>query len=178
MDRSQLEHAIRAAADVVRHNEFIIIGSQAILGEHPDAPAILRRSIEIDMIPRGRPDLADRIDGALGEDSPFHQSHDFYVQGLTIEAAKLPAGWEERLIVVRGESTRQNTGFCLETHDLAASKLAAYRDKDRDFVRTLMAERLVDAQVLIERVQALAMDQDAVELRVRWIRGVVVALGR
>lgn len=49
-------------------------------------------------------------------------------------------------------------GHCLESHDLAASKLAAYREKDRDFVRILLAEGLIDGQVLLERLATLAID--------------------
>jgi hypothetical protein len=42
MTRDQLEHAIRAACDVARDDELIVFGSQAILGEYPDAPPGLR----------------------------------------------------------------------------------------------------------------------------------------
>ena len=48
----QLEHAIRAACEVAKDTEIIIIGSQAILGTHRDAPESLRASIEVDMQPR------------------------------------------------------------------------------------------------------------------------------
>ena len=39
MKRRELEHVIRAAADIADDDEIVVIGSQAILGEHPDAPA-------------------------------------------------------------------------------------------------------------------------------------------
>ena len=44
MTRDQLEHAIRAACDVAEDTELLVFGSQAILGEHPDAPPELRAS--------------------------------------------------------------------------------------------------------------------------------------
>ena len=47
MTREQLEHAIRAACNVSGDTELIIFGSQAVLGEHPDAPHELRTSIEV-----------------------------------------------------------------------------------------------------------------------------------
>ncbi len=60
----------------------------------------------------------------IGEDSPFHQAHGFYVHGLPItEAATLPAGWEERTVTVCASET--STGLCLEGHDLAATKTAS-----------------------------------------------------
>ena len=44
MTRDQLEHAIRAACDVSEDTELWIFGSQAILGEFPDAPKSLHSS--------------------------------------------------------------------------------------------------------------------------------------
>jgi hypothetical protein len=38
MKRPELEHLIRAAADIADDDEIIVIGSQAILGQYPDAP--------------------------------------------------------------------------------------------------------------------------------------------
>ena len=46
MNVEQLRHILRAAAAVTGEKVFIVIGSQAILGSHPDAPRSLRRSIE------------------------------------------------------------------------------------------------------------------------------------
>lgn len=46
MNREQLEHAIRTACDVTEDPEVWVFGSQAVLGEHPDAPEGLRRSME------------------------------------------------------------------------------------------------------------------------------------
>jgi hypothetical protein len=65
--RQELEHAIRAACDVADDHEVWVFGSQAILGEHPDAPASLRQSAEVDVAPRNNPQRADNIDGALGD---------------------------------------------------------------------------------------------------------------
>ncbi len=170
MTRDQLEHAIRAACDVAKDTDLIIFGSQAILGEYPDAPADLRASIEVDVQPRNRPDAVDRIDGALGELSLFHGTHGFYVQGVSIEAATLPDGWQDRTIEVKDErTTRGNIGHCLESHDLAASKLVAYRDKDRDFVRTLMLERMVDIEILVHRIGLLPVAEETKQRLVDWI---------
>jgi hypothetical protein len=52
MTRRQLEHIIRAAAASADVRDVIIIGSQAILGPFPDAPAELTRSIEADVFPQ------------------------------------------------------------------------------------------------------------------------------
>ena len=96
MTRDQLEHAIRAACDVAEDSEVWVFGSQAILGEFPDAPEALRTSIEVDMQPKNRPDKVDLVDAALGEMSQFHKTHDFYVHGLLIDGSAFPQGWRRR----------------------------------------------------------------------------------
>lgn len=77
MTREELEHAIRAACDLTDETEMIVFGSQAILGQYPDAPATLRQSAEVDMVPMHAPEKVDWIDANLGEDSPFHAAHGF-----------------------------------------------------------------------------------------------------
>ena len=52
MTRDELEHAIRAACEVAGDDEVYVFGSQAILGQYPDAPDALRQSAEADMRPR------------------------------------------------------------------------------------------------------------------------------
>jgi hypothetical protein len=155
MTRDELEHAIRAACDVSGDDEVYVFGSQAILGQYPDAPESLRQSAEADIAPVTATDMVDLIDGSLGELSQFHQTYGFYVHGISIEAAVLPIGWERRAIQVRNNNTRNRTGWCVEAHDLAISKLVAFRDKDKDFVRTLIVEKLIDPRKLDRRLHQL-----------------------
>ena len=101
MTRLELEHAIRASCDVAGDDEVYVFGSQAILGQYPDAPESLRQSAEADIAPVKAIDMVDMIDGNLGELSAFHNTFGFYVHGVPLEAAVLPTGWEERAIEVR-----------------------------------------------------------------------------
>lgn len=82
MTREQLEHA---ACDISEDNELYIFGSQAILGQYPDANEQLRQSIEVDLSPKNKPEAVDKIDGTLGENSLFHQTHGFYVHGVSLK---------------------------------------------------------------------------------------------
>lgn len=132
MDRANLEHIIRAAADVTGETDILVFGSQAILAEYPEAPAALRLSPEADVYPRNAPDLAIEIDGALGENSPFHDTNSYYAHGLKAETETWPAGWEDRLVRISndntktpGKNSRQAVGWCVEAHDLVAIKSAA-----------------------------------------------------
>ena len=171
MNRAELEHAIRAACDLTSDTEVIVFGSQAILGQYPNAPEALRQSAEADVVPKNRPDLVDLVDAVLGEGSQFHRTHGFYVHGVPLETALLPTGWEDRTFPVSNENTRGNTGWCVEGHDLAASKLAAFRDKDREFVRVLLREGLIGAELLHERVMNLPIEGERKSVLDNWITG-------
>ena len=143
MKRSELEHILRACKGTTDEREFIVIGSQAILGKHPDAPRVLRKSMELDVYPKFRPDLSEHLAGNLGEFSLFHQTHFIWVDGVSPETATLPAGWELRLVKVENENTDGAVGWCLDPHDIAFSKLAARREKDLAYVAALIRHKLV-----------------------------------
>lgn len=169
MTRGELEHAIRAACEVADETEVWVFGSQAILGQFPDAPAQLRQSAEADVAPKNFPERADRIDALLGELSTFHQTHGFYVHGLSIRAATLPNGWERRARRVQNDNTRGYAGLCVEAHDLAASKLMAFREKDRAFVRVLLAERLIQTNRLVRVINLLPVPEDQRKRLSAWV---------
>ena len=152
MKRGQLEHLIRAAATVADDDELIIIGSQAVLGEFPDAPDELCVSNEADVYPKNKPERWEVIDGTLGELSPFHETYGYYAQGVEEGTAVLPQGWKDRLVPVRTPATRGATGYCLEIHDLVISKYVANREKDRRFVQACIRHQLVARDALEQRL--------------------------
>ncbi|MEJ2273788.1 MAG: hypothetical protein P8Y01_04345 [Woeseiaceae bacterium] len=152
MRRSELEHLIRASGEIAGDDEIVIIGSQAILGQFPDAPLSLLASMEADIYPKNKPEHADMVDGAIGEGSSFHEMHGYYAQGVGEETAVLPDGWQNRLIVVRNENTNGVTGLCLEVHDLAISKLVAQRPKDSEFVVHLARHEMIANDTMLDRL--------------------------
>jgi hypothetical protein len=58
MTRADLEHIIRAAGTIADVGDIVVIGSQAVLGEFPDAPEELLVSNEADVFPRQHPERA------------------------------------------------------------------------------------------------------------------------
>lgn len=171
MKRHELEHLIRAAGAITGADEVIVIGSQAILAAVPDSPPSLLRSSEADMFTLRDPKDADLIDGSIGEGSPFHETFGYYAQGVWLDTATLPAGWQQRLIVICNENTRQVSARCLEPHDLAVSKLVAGREKDREFVIEMFRHRLIQEPVINERIQGLAVsEEERIAVRERWQR--------
>ena len=162
MNRRQLEHVIRAAATIAGDTEIVVIGSQAILGRHPEAPAELLASADVDVYPRNHPERADLVEGSIGELSPFHETYGYYAQAVGAETAVLPYGWESRLVPV---PTAAGTGLCLEPHDLVISKYVAGREKDREYVRAVVRHRLVDRETLLERLSSTPIE-DVIRSRV------------
>lgn len=168
MRRDQLEHAIRAACQIIQHREVIIVGSQAILGTYgeDELPETATMSIEVDVLPIADTNeetarLADLIEGAAGEWSPFEQAHGFSIDGVDLSTATLPQGWRARLVKVQNANTAppsghpRFTGWCLDKHDLCVAKLCAFREKDRNFVAALLDGGLVEAGVLRERLETV-----------------------
>lgn len=176
MTREQLAHAIRAACEVSEDNELWILGSQAILAQRFEVPEALCASIELDVQPRNVPEKTDLIDGNLGEGSLFNATFGFYVHGVSIESASLSEGWQSRTIPFYNEDTSGNTGWCLEIHDLAGSKLAAFREKDKYFVRTLLIENFINHSILLQRIVNLDIDSRVKETISRWLHATVEEL--
>lgn len=105
MRRDQLEHAIRTACQITGLTEVIIVGSQAILGTYTEdqLPFYATRSVEVDVLPITDDTgeiarLADELEGAAGEFSPFEQLHGFSIDGVDLQTSALPDGWRDRLV--------------------------------------------------------------------------------
>lgn len=169
MQRRELEHLIRAAAAITDQYELMVVGSQSILGAVPDAPPELLQSMEADLYPLQRPELADLIDGAIGELSPFQDAFGYYAQGVGPETAVLPQGWQNRVVKIQNANTDLKIGWCLEPHDLAASKLAAGRDKDWAFVATMLEHRLITGAQLCERLATLPLQPERIQALGSWV---------
>ena len=161
MRRDQLEHIIRAAADIADDDHIVVVGSQAILGSAPDAPPDLLVSMEADVFPRDHPERADVVEGAIGEGSPFHETFGYYAHGVGPETARAPAGWQGRLVRLTNANTRGATGWCLEPHDLVLAKCVAGRDKDWAFARTALSAGIVEVAELRRRASDLPVPQAA-----------------
>ena len=160
MTREQLEHLIRAAGEVSGSRRLIVLGSQAILGQHPnDAPARAMLSREADIVPIDAPEAADTISGVLGELSAFDSTHGYHADGVDLQTSMLPSGWQARLISIENENTNGYVGLCLELHDLLVSKYFAGRDKDHEFCNAVMRADLVSPDELILRLAMMNISE-------------------
>ena len=104
-----------------------------------------------------------------GELSRFHDQFGFYVHGLNIEAVTLPKNWQDRTVRVQNPNTQNCTGWCLEAHDLAASKLAAFRERDREFVRILLVNGMLTIDILLLRIRDLPIAPETIDRLTTWV---------
>jgi hypothetical protein len=166
MTRAQLEHAIRAACALLETDTVYVVGSQSILASYPGLSGCVAKSNEADIVSRLREGDQDRrpdhealeIEGTLGADSRFFQTHGFMVEGLVEEDLCLPARWKERLIPLSNANTGGCTGLCLERYDMAAAKLVAGRTKDRDALVNLMRQGILKQKELLKRIDEFEPD--------------------
>jgi hypothetical protein len=158
VNREQLAHVLRAAADIVPDADIVVVGSQAVLATRDEAelPIEATRSIEVDLAFFDDPDeaKADAIDRAIGELSRFHETFGYYGQGVSLTTPVLPEGWMKRLIALEspGGAARIRA---LEVHDCAVSKLVAFREKDREFASALLSAGVIDIELIARRLDAL-----------------------
>ncbi len=194
MNREQFYHLLRASAEIVERqramrgidvNEqparIIVIGSQSILGSWSDEylPDYTTRSAEMDVafIPTAgdeyafdmpRQELADLIEGYLGEETRFRDAFKVYAQGVDTDTAILPVGWGNRLVrlEVPDQQTRTEI-YCLDPYDLCAAKLTRLEEKDRLYVGSLIKAGDIDAAALRERVAMIHDPRFTVPLHVQ-----------
>jgi len=158
MTRDELEHIIRASGEITAQYEFIIIGSQSILGGVPNPESVFKASMEADIYPLQEPQLADMIDGAIGEGSYFQQTYGYYAQGVGPDTAILPEGWIQRVHRIQNRNTNGRIGYCLNIVDLFLSKAIAGREKDREFCSALFEYEYVTLQDVLDRLPTMPID--------------------
>jgi hypothetical protein len=163
--REQFDHVVAAAAEVTGHDEFVVVGSQAILGSYDEAPDAMLESQEADIYPLHDPAAAEAIDAALGDGSAFHLAFGYYAHGVGPETAKVPRGWQERVVrravPARPGSERTLVAWCLEPHDLVLAKCARGWERDWEYAAAAIEARLVERGILVARIDTLPVAEPA-----------------
>jgi hypothetical protein len=165
MNRTELEHVLRAAANITHEHSFVVIGSQAVLLSHPHAPPELLVSSELDLYPAMAPEKADLIDGAIGALSQFDETFGYHADGVGPDTAVMPADWMQ---FSRLHYIGNLTVVVPDLHDLAVSKCVAGRDKDARWVSALLHHRMIELPRFIERLQALDAGRHEIARLVAW----------
>lgn len=161
-DWNDLERAARSIAAHFEADTVIVVGSQAILIDWPDAPERLRLTPEIDIYPgnnraweAANPGLeaSEEINGLFGVMSLFEEQYGFYLDGVDEHTAKMPADWMSRartaMIDVYG---RPAILLCPAMEDIAVSKLLRFVEKDRDFIQDCVNAGRLDVRTVRTRL--------------------------
>lgn len=170
MNKAEFDHVLRVAADLIGETDFVVVGSQSIIGYLKHVPPGLARSKELDIYPLNAVQQADLIE-VIGIDSPFHQRHGYYADVVDETTAHLPAGWRDRAekIVVRKEPPVR--AICPEANDLVAAKLVAGREKDRDYAREAFKAGVASTTKVGRRLRFARADLRAIDRARSWIDG-------
>jgi hypothetical protein len=147
--------ALEEAARVSARREFIVAGSQAILGSYPDSPEVLRLSTDVDLY-SGIPvstETQSQLVKELGGASGFIEEHFWEIEpiGPWVMYTALP-GWESRL--VKTETPGGVIGYCISPLDIAYNKAEAGRPKDIVYLAGLFQARIVLPSQIKEAMEA------------------------
>ena len=155
MTKAELEDLIHRAGKLAGEWDFFLIGSQALRAVCRAIPRDFPKTIEADLYPRHHPQAWSLLRAELGNKSKFFKKHGYYLDCTDPGLTTLPDGWTERLIPFRTPRTGGVTAWCLEPHDLFASKLVAWREKDQQFLRAMLKHKLAKPKVVANRIKDL-----------------------
>lgn len=140
---------------------MVIIGSQAILATFPEAPALMRASVEIDAYPanarewetKSGLEASEEVNALFGYGSDFHVTHGFYIDGVDETTATLPPDWRDRQVLTPVECHGRTVyAVTPELHDLVVSKLCRLDQDDRKYVLALHGDKPLDLVMLRQRI--------------------------
>ena len=61
MKKQQLDHVLRSAGGITGQKKFVIVGSQALHGKHPDVADEIMMSAEVDLFAPNGPDATELL---------------------------------------------------------------------------------------------------------------------
>jgi hypothetical protein len=143
--------------------EVFVFGSGAVSALHQDLSAHLRRSIDVDFSPIGKPVLyfdSKFVDQYGGPESDFFAENGFYIDYVVQDLLRCtPPGWRERVTIL--ELAPGLHGHFLDPHDIAYNKLWAGRAKDIQWVHGLLGTGVIRWERLLElhALNPIAVDE-------------------
>lgn len=170
--RADVNHVLRAAAAVTRRNRFVVVGTGAVIATtSKPLPAAMMLTNELDLYADGADnvdEVSDLIDATIGEGSMFHRTFRYYGHGVGERTALMPLDWRSRAKDYRGAGD-EILVICPDAHDIAVSKLCAWREKDRDWLRSALQTGILSVDELQELLnrEMPAAAPTAAELRGR-----------
>ena len=153
MNLEALFEVLFAAHEACGHRDYVIVGSLSILGmaEVCPIPSDMTMSIDADSYTRDDPARIFDLQSRLGEGSPFHRAHGYYLDAVSPRLPTLPDGWKQRLIVL---TRREVTAHFLEPNDATVSKLARGEPRDIRWIKAGLKAGLVSLPTVRLRMRS------------------------
>lgn len=135
MEIADLEKLFGRARDLTGHTEFVIVGSNSVLGVPRDVrlPERMTMSNDVDAYTKSDPARVFDLEEALGQRSAFAMENGYYIDPVSPKLPTLPGGWESRLFKVALPSGV--TLYFLDPNDAAVSKYARGEPRDREWLQ-------------------------------------------
>ena len=163
MRLDSLRHLAQAILATAESDRLVVFGSAALLGTHPhlgeqeDSP--VGATFDADIIPFPfEEEMAELLHESFGNENRFHRRFGYHADIIRPKIVEtFPQGWEERLVLLDGTKNV----WCLETHDVAAPKARLARPKDANQLEWLVRSKLIDVNMLEERLGMIALEPAA-----------------
>ena len=158
MRPGRIEHLLRAAANVTGQNKFVLVGSAAVIVRRRKLPADMMVTPEIDIYAPDAEDIeavSEMIDSNIGQGSRFHDEFGYYGDGVSPATAKMPSDWQTRAIEYQGVECPGIIAIVPEENDVALAKLAAWREKDQDWLSQGVKYKIIFLMSMIGRVDRM-----------------------
>lgn len=160
MKKEQMKKLIMDSQNVLDEFEFLILGSQAVLGteqydriiaENKDKNNYLFLSSELDIVPINYPyEEALVLEGVFGEDSYYHKTHKVYCQIVEEKTCFLINNYQYRLNKINFcTDNKLCYAYFLDEESLFIAKILVGREKDFLFCEEMIKQNLVNEESLI-----------------------------
>jgi hypothetical protein len=157
-----IDHLLRAAANITGQNKFVLVVSAAVIVRrrvrHKNMPADMMMTPEVDIYAPQADDIesiSEMIDANIGQGSRFHDEFGYYGDGVSATTAKMPSDWQVRAVEYRGAGCPDVVAVVPEENDVALAKLAAWRDKDQDWLGQGVKYGVLSLKTMITRLDRM-----------------------
>lgn len=157
MDSSQpmtledIERLLIEASRLSNHRHFVIAGSLSAIGAVVHPPLLMVLSRDVDLYPKLDPERGFiEIANELSRGGPFDKANGFYADPITPKVLSMPQGWESRLMQI--PLAKGVVAWFTDPNDTAVGKLMRGQDNDQRWIQAGLAERILSAETIIQRM--------------------------
>jgi len=160
VELKDLEKLFGRAKELTGHTEFVVIGSNSVLGVPRDheVPPRMTMSNDIDAYTKNDPGKVFELEPELGQASRFELENGFYLDPVDPLLPTLPQGWEARLYRVQlGNGVIVHF---LDPNDAAISKYARCEPRDREWLQAGLGAGILSPAIIEYRMRATVFESD------------------